>query len=1279
MLGFRIYSFFRKHRFLLVFLTLTIAGICSYYSTQVKLVEDITKFIPSDQKAGNISEILSELKVKDKLVITLYNADSTNAETQSLKTGADTLASLIHSRFGQNFVKEVKYKISDDNTAALYKTFYEDLPVFLEEKDYDKIEGFTHPDSIRQILVNDYKTILSPSGIVLGKFIKSDPLSLVPIALKKMQSLQYDENFDLNEGYIMTRDSKNLMMFITPSVKPSDFTANKRFLTFLDSMTQVLFSENKTVLEYYGAPAVSVGNAEQIKEDTKYTSILALVLISLMLIFYFRRIMIIVFILLPVAFGAVFSLAMVYFLKTEISAIALGAGSIILGMAINYSLHIFTHYEHERSVKPVLKDLTVPMLIGCVTTVGSFFGLQFAKSEALHDFGLFAGGSLIGSVLFSLIVLPHLLPKKEDGELRQTEKISIIEKLASLRPDKNKILVITSLILTFIFFYTSQKVSFESDMMKMNYQSEKLQKAQQHLDAINKFSLQSVYIVASGKDLNEALKRSEIIEKKLQALKENGIISKYSSPGTLLISDSLQKVRIDRWNKFWLPRKDSVVNNVKTAGLELKFKEDAFSDFYKWLDKKHQPKTISANDTLAFLVNDLINEQKDKTAVLSMVKVPREEKQKVYDQFAGLTGVLVFDKQFLTEKYVGYIVSDFNLILIMTGLLVFTFMLLSHGRIELAVINFLPMFISWIWILGIMGILGLKFNIVNIIISTFIFGLGDDYSIFIMDGLSHEYKYGKKSIDSYKASIFLSAITTIIGLGVLAFAKHPALRSIAAITITGMISVVFISFIVQPLLYNTMILNRKKKGLPPLTFKNLVIPWTGFVIFMLGGISILTIGAFLKYLFPAPKATRKLLFHKFLMYNCRFIIYFFVNIKKTIVNPQKEDFKKPSIIICNHQSMIDLAFLLMISPKTIIFTNDRVWNSPFFGGIVRLADFYSASNGYEEAIGKVEQKLKEGFSVIIFPEGTRTDTGEILRFHKGAFYLAEKLQVDILPMLIHGADNCLPKGDFFYREGHLRLDILPRIKYDDLTYGATYSERTKKICAMMRKKYDEIRAEVETTDYFRPSVVHNYIYKGPVLEWYCRVKMSMENNYRLFESLLPKKGKITDVGCGYGFLSLMLAKMSKQREVTGIDYDEEKINIADNCHGKTNKMKFVTADVTEYDFENSDAFVINDVLHYLLPQKQVVVIEKCIDRLNPGGTLIIRDGDTSQTKKHKLTRLTEFFSVNSGFNKAKEAGLHFFSSETVKNTLKKYPSLSFEIINNDKVTSNVIFVVRKNA
>jgi 1-acyl-sn-glycerol-3-phosphate acyltransferase len=1280
MFVYRIYQFFSKHLFLLALLILLSVAATSYFALKIKVEEDITRFIPKDKKVNNINDILNSLKIKDKLVINIYNADSTVVNPESIKITADALADTLLAKFGKEYIKEIKYKIADDNVANLYQTFYNYLPVFLEEKDYTQIEKNIQADSIKQILQNDYKTLLSPTGMVFGKFIKKDPLNIVPLVLKKLKGLQYDENFDLNEGYIFTKNNKNLLFLITPSIPSNDYKANKKFLSFLDSIIPVLEVKNQVKIEYFGTAAVSLANSEQIKKDSILTSTVALIAIALILILYFKRILIIVFILLPVAFGAIFSLALIYLLKGEVSAIALGAGSIVLGIAINYSLHFFTHFKHEQSVERVLKDLTAPMLLGCTTTVAAFLALQFAKSEAMHDFGLFAGCSLIGAVLFSIIVLPHLLKKDKKQKDNSAESKSVwMEKIISYQLHKNKIVLIVFGLLTLLFTYTAHNVSFESDMMKVNYQPEKLVLAEQHLNALNKFSLRSVYVISNGSNANEALKAHEQAVAKLQQLKENNVVAKYSSVTSLLVSDSLQKIRIDRWDKFWALHKDSVKKNLIVYGTQLKFNENAFSSFYDLIDKKFIPVNLLQNNTLRSLVDDWITEKNNKAAIISLLKVPEEIKLKVYDAFADSPHTIVFDRQYLTTKYVEVISSDFNTILIITGLLVFGFMLLSHGRIELALINFLPMFITWIWILGIMGILGLKFNIINIIISTFIFGLGDDYSIFIMDGLSHEYKYGRKNLDSYKSSIFLSALITTIGFGVLLFAKHPALKSIAAITIIGMVAVVFISFIVQPMLYNALILNRVKRKLPPVTATNFFLIWLGFSVFFLGSFVVRWGGSLIFAMYPGNKSKRRFAFHKLFMNMCKFIIYFFANVKKRIINNHNEDFSKPAIIVCNHQSYIDLALLPTLTPKMNLFTKMSVWNSFLFGKIVRLADFYPSDLGFEQSIEQVREKMKNGYSVLIFPEGTRSTTGEILRFHKGAFSLAEQLQADIIPIVLHGADYCLPKNDFYYRESTLTLKVLDRISpTDDLVKGG-YQEASKNICKLMRNEFQIIKKDVETTRFYRAELIRNYIYKGPVLEWYCRIKTKLENNYQQFEDLIPKKGKIVDIGCGYGFLSIMLNLMSKDREILGVDYDDEKIAIANNCLSKSDRLNFVCADVTTYEFQKADAFIINDVLHYFSTEKQIQLVETCIKQLNANGILIIRDADASMQKQHRFTKLTEFFSTKFGFNKTTHVKLHFFTSSLIIDIVNKFPNLSYQKISDSSITSNNIFVITNNS
>lgn len=1292
-----LYHFFQKRKTVFIGLVLICCGVLGFLASKIRLEEDITRFVPSDKNSRSINSILENLKSKDKLILHFSVAKPEQAD-QMVEVADSVHAALIRTLKPADY-KDLTFKIEDDRMQQVYDLFYRNLPLFLEEGDYARISGLINRDSIAATLKKDYDVLLSPSGMVLGKYIQRDPLSFTPIALKKLQGIQLDENFETYNGHIVTKDHKHLLLFITPAHLPNDTKGNAHLIRSADSIAgQANLKSTIVKTEPFGAAMVSAGNAEQLRKDSLYTTSIAVILIALILGFYFKNPLVTVFILFPVAFGMVFALGLLFVFKGVVSAIAIGAGAVVLGIAINYSLHFFTHYKHTRDVKTVLKDLTLPMLIGCTTTVGAFLSLLFAKSEALHDFGLFAAFSLIGAMLFSIIVLPHLLrfsfrkdasapapvmtgrDESADPEARNDPAHkNWIDRITSYRYDKNKVIVLSAFLLTLVFAWFARSVSFDSDMNRMSFMTDKLRAAEKHLDDVNHFAARSVYVFSNGATLNEALDNNQKVSARLQELKAKGLIKKYSSVSALFMSEQEQKSRIQRWNTFFTAaKKDSLKKQLIEAGLAYKFKENAFGSFYRLLEESPTTLSVADSDTLSkLLFKEWVGKVNGKPTIINHIKVEAENRPLIYEAFGDDPNVVVFDKQNLTAKFVEVISSDFNTILLITSILVFGFMLLNHGRIELAVINFLPMFISWLWILGIMALFGIQFNIINIIISTFIFGLGDDYSIFIMDGLLTEYKYGKKNLDSFKSSILLSALITIIGIGVMVFARHPALKSIALITIIGMICVVFISFIVQPLLFNRMVLNRRYKGKLPYTAKYILITIVGFIGFVLGSLFITFCGLILFTIFPAKRATRKLIFHYIIVYVFRTVLASFVNVKKTIVNTAGETFRKPAVIVANHQSHIDLALTLQLYPKMIVFTNDWVYNSPFYGWIVKLADYYPASEGYEKSLVKLEALVKEGYSILIFPEGTRSVDGEIHRFHKGAFLLAEQLKLDIIPLLIHGAGDAVTKHDFHFKDGALTVKVLPRITPDNASFGSTYQERTKQICAYMRREYALLREEFEPVSYYRSRLIRNYIYKGPVLEWYCRIKTALEGNYALFESLMPKQGQIVDVGCGYGFLPYMLMYKGRQRTILGVDYDDDKIAVADNCVDKSEKLSFAVGDVTNFEFPESDGFIISDVLHYLKEEQQVQVIRNCVAKLKQGGVLVIRDADKDIATRQKGTWYTEFMSTKVfGFNKTQTDGLHFVSGTLIKDTIATFSHLKLEVIDNTKLTSNIIYVAR---
>ena len=170
-------------------------------------------------------------------------------------------------------------------------------------------------------------------------------------------------------------------------------------------------------------------------------------------------------------------------------------------------------------------------------------------------------------------------------------------------------------------------------------------------------------------------------------------------------------------------------------------------------------------------------------------------------------------------------------------------------------------------------------------------------------------------------------------------------------------------------------------------------------------------------------------------------IYRYFNVK--IHNDYNEQFDRPAVIICNHQSLIEILTLLSLSPKVIILAKEAFGRNPISGAILKLADFYPVSDGYEQVTERLRDKVEQGWSIVVFPEGTRTKDGNIQRFHRGAFYIAEQFNLDIVPCYVENSFQLMPKGRYFPHRGTVHFHILPRVKSNDTFFGTGYRKRTK--------------------------------------------------------------------------------------------------------------------------------------------------------------------------------------------------------------------------------------------
>ena len=1211
----------------------------------------------------------------DKLVVRIYQKDTlAEARPEMLIETADALVNELRKNFDSTYIRSILYRLDEISMDEVYDEFYRNLPLYLEEDDYLRLATITSTGEIINKFQENYNMLISPAGISMRKFLIKDPLGISGDALKKLETLELDRNFTLYKDYIFTKDKRNLLVLISLANPSSETLHNSELIDDISKVSDSLKILNKeTGIEHFGAAAVAVANAKQVKRDILLTVSAAFLLVLLIMTLYFRQKRMLLVLIIPVVFGGSIALAVIFLAKTVISAIALGVGSVLVGISIDYALHFFTHYQKTGSSEKVLKDVSSPVIYSALTTAAAFFCLSFVNSYALRDMGWFAGLSVIFAALASLLILPHLVRTKKRKSL-----LPFISTFAAYPFHKKKYIKWFVIILTIVSLFFFRKVQFEGDLEKMSYMIDDLITAQENLNKISTVSLRTIYTVNMAEDLDAALRMNENFGLTLEKLKQDQLVQSFVLPSNLLVSDLSGKDKIRRWNEFWDQRRDKVIETINAESGKYKYRDGTFDAFENLISDENIDYRQNKDFIIDNFLSDYITSNDSLTLIVTPIKVYLEDKELVHKALNEVPDLIIIDKQYIAKRFVDTLKEDFNLLVIISLIVVFIILLIVFGRFELATITFIPMLISWVITLGIMAMFGIKFTIFNIIISTFIFGLGIDYSIFITRGMMQKFKFNEDNLNSYKTSIFLSAITTISGIGVLIFAKHPALQSMALVSIIGILTVLLVAYTIQPGLFNYLIHIKGRKRFAPIVLMDFIFSMVCIVVFVSGTIIVTILGLALLFLAPISKKRARYLYHYIIKMACWFQLYVELNIKKTIIGFTKEKFRTPSVIIGNHESHVDILLILLLYPKVIVLTNEKV-HKRIYGVAVNMADFYPiTSDGIDATIGKIEERVKEGYSILVFPEGTRSDDPTIHRFHRGAFYIAEKLKMDILPVIFHGIGDSLKKSELFLRGGHMTVKILDRIPITDHTYGTDFKERTKQFRQFIISEYDKLAAEFGDTKYYRRNLLKNYVYRGAILEWYLRVKLRMENNYILYEKYVPKNAQVTDIGCGYGFISYMLSFLSKERQITGIDYDKEKIEVANNAFYKNDRLRFICEDITKAEIPFSDAFIISDVLHYIPENEQKKLINRCNDKLNDSGIIIIREGDKDLSKGHKGTRFSEFLSTRVlKFNKTnKDNNLYFTNREMIRK-IADDENMELEIIDNARLTSNIMMILRK--
>jgi len=173
------------------------------------------------------------------------------------------------------------------------------------------------------------------------------------------------------------------------------------------------------------------------------------------------------------------------------------------------------------------------------------------------------------------------------------------------------------------------------------------------------------------------------------------------------------------------------------------------------------------------------------------------------------------------------------------------------------------------------------------------------------------------------------------------------------------------------------------------------------------------------------------------------------------------------------------------------------------------------------------------------------------------------------------------------------------------------------------------------------SVLGRYKHAGIVTRAFLAARW-VATRYQAMAELFPRQGKILDVGCGHGLLSLALAQGSAARQVHGIDHDTTRISQATLAAQGVPNVSFAIGDFSFLENQAGwDAIAMIDVLHYFRYPAQEEIVGNAFKALAPGGTLIFREVDPNAGAVSVINRIHEKVMTTVGITKAEE--LHFRS------------------------------------
>lgn len=747
----------------------------------IYLGEDALDLLPDSAVSGDI-QLLQRIGLVNRVFISLeIDPSQTTVSMNGIEQALKTSARQVGSALAENPVfREVLYQIPSGYEWRLLDQLWSHLPALLTEEDLRRIQSQLTTAELNQALTEDFVLLNSPAGLPLKEQIRRDPLGLSHLLIKRLSSLRGEFTAQIRDGFFFSQDGRSCLIWAESAVPLTDSRAAEQIESEIQKALEQGLVHGVSA-RIIGALPHTLANANAVQRDLR--NLLPLATLTLFIFFFLifrdpRALLVagVPFIAAPVA------VAILSFFYDRVSAIALGFGIVLLGIAVDSAIHIYLALSRNPGGKDaVLKCIRRPVILSTATTIMVFVVLLFSEVPSHRQMAALAITGVFLAVVLAWILVPTLAIRRP--RISKEEHIRPGLKHSTLK------LILWGLLLA-AGALAWPKLHYNGNLQTLGMVTPKIKADEAHFRATWGPIGDEAFILASGTTLPKALDRNDQVYEKLKRHSISGLRS--ISP--ILPGPWLQAQNISNWNDFWEKRRVSAEKEIDRIGTELGFIPGAFSPFFEWLSA--EPVLLNPNVLISGPLSPLI---------CSMLRLPDKSGIKNQDNSGSghkilittivpdtpgtrpvlkklekqIPGVAVLSNSKWRSNIETVVRHDVTRLSVVAGTLIVCLIWFFFRR-PMPVLAALAPVLSALSSMAIFNYLCIKdINLMHILIGILVIGISVDYGIFAVCACQSAI---------YKTTFFavsMCAISTLSGFGILTMAEHPALHTIGATVLAG--------------------------------------------------------------------------------------------------------------------------------------------------------------------------------------------------------------------------------------------------------------------------------------------------------------------------------------------------------------------------------------------------------------------------------------------------------------------------------------------------------------